>query len=197
MDHVAAPARILTIPNLLTIGRIAAVPALVVCMALVPQEAGRWLALGIFAAASATDWLDGYLARIWQQQSELGRMLDPIADKLLVGATLVMLVHDNTIDGMAVYAAVIVLCREILVSGLREYLAGLDVTVHVTWLSKWKTAVQMLALGVFVAGPAGDSILLGLHATGIALLWLAALLTIWTGYGYLRAALSRAIGGYP
>ena len=121
--------------------------------------AGRRSAL--FVAAAVTDWLDGYLARAWEQQSTLGRMLDPIADKLIVGAALMMLVHDNTINGWSIWAAIVILCREILVSGLREFLAELNVQVHVTRLAKWKTAMQMVALAVLLAGPAAERILPG------------------------------------
>ncbi len=120
-------------------------------------------------------------------------MLDPIADKLLVGATLLMLTHDNTIDGVQVWAAVIILCREILVSGLREFLAELNVKVHVTQLAKWKTTLQMIALGVLVAGPAGDQLVPGVTGVGLVLLWIAALLTLWTGFDYLKAAVRTAI----
>ena len=147
----------------------------------------------MFVGASITDWLDGYLARAWSQQSTLGRMLDPIADKLLVGAALMMLVHDNTIDGWSIWAAVIILCREILVSGLREFLAELNVKVRVTQLAKWKTAMQMVALAVLLAGPAVDKLLPGVTITGIVLLWIAALLTLWTGYDYLKAGVRHAM----
>jgi CDP-diacylglycerol--glycerol-3-phosphate 3-phosphatidyltransferase len=170
---------------MLTYGRILAVPALCAVFLLVPTEAGRWTSLAIFAAASFTDWLDGYLARVWNQQSALGRMLDPIADKLLVGTALLLLVHDGTIDEPTIIAAVIILCREILVSGLREFLAELNVKVRVTNLAKWKTTLQMIALGVLIAGPAGDKIVSGVSLAGAGLLWVAALLTLWTGYDYL------------
>src|SRR5712671_7522872 len=115
-----APASVsaVSLPNVLTYMRILAVPAVVLCLFLVPGSAGRWWALAIYIAACITDWLDGYLARVWRQQTVLGRMLDPIADKLLVGTTLLMLTYDNTIDKAHVAAAVIILCREILVSGL-------------------------------------------------------------------------------
>ena len=144
-------------------------------------------------AASATDWLDGYLARIWNQQSTLGRMLDPIADKLLVGTALLLLVYDNTIDNVTIWAALIILCREILVSGLREFLAELNVKIHVTRLAKYKTTLQMIALGVLMAGPAAERSVYGVVAAGHALLWLAALLTLWTGGGYLTAAVRSAL----
>ena len=179
MEHAAsrpiAPRALATsLPNVLTYGRIAAVPGLVACLFLLQGDIGRWSALAVFIIACLTDWLDGYLARIWDQQSELGRMLDPIADKLLVGAALIMLVHDNTIDGWPIWAAVIIMSREILVSGLREFLAELNVKIHVTQLAKWKTTTQMIALGVLLAGPAGDKILPGTTWIGTALLWVAA-----------------------
>jgi cardiolipin synthase len=185
--------RAASVPNVLTYLRIVAVPAVALCLFLIPGNAGRWWALGIYVAACITDWLDGYLARAWRQQSTLGRMLDPIADKLLVGTTVLMLAHDNTIDRYNVAAAVIILCREILVSGLREFLAELNVKVHVTQLAKWKTTLQMVALGILLAGPAGDALLPGVTVAGLTLLWVAALLTLWTGYDYLKAAVRTAM----
>jgi len=189
----SAPVRAVSIPNVLTYLRILAVPAVVLCLFLIPGDAGRWWALAVYIGACVTDWLDGYLARRFDMQSRLGRMLDPIADKLLVGTTLLMLTRDNTIDGAHVAAAVIILCREILVSGLREFLAELNVKVHVTQLAKWKTTMQMIALGVLLAGPAGDKIVPGVSWTGLGMLWMAALLTLWTGYDYLRAAVRTAM----
>jgi cardiolipin synthase len=185
----------ISLPNVLTYARIAAVPALVACLLLVEGDAGRWAAFWLFVGAAITDWLDGYLARRLEQQSTLGRMLDPIADKLIVGAALIMLVHDRTIDGVSIWAAIVILCREILVSGLREFLAELKVTVHVTALAKWKTGVQMVALAVLIAGPAGDRIMPGITTAGIGLLWLAAVLTLWTGYDYLKAGIRHAMEG--
>lgn len=184
-----------SLPNVLTYARIAAVPALVACLMFVEGEAGRWAAFWLFVAAAITDWLDGYLARRLEQQSTLGRMLDPIADKLIVGAALIMLVHDRTIDGLSIWAAIVILCREILVSGLREFLAELNVKVHVTALAKWKTAVQMVALAFLIAGPAGDRIVPGTSVAGIVLLWVAAVLTLWTGYDYLKAGIRHAMEG--
>ena len=138
------PARPLALPNLLTYARIAAVPVVVGLMYWQSIFAGplwlRWAALAIFISAGVTDILDGYLARTWGQQSSLGRMLDPIADKLLVASCLLMLAAEDTIRGWTLLAAVVILCREILVSGLREYLAELRVGVPVTRLAKWKTA---------------------------------------------------------
>lgn len=193
MDRVAARAGLLSLPNVLTYTRILAVPALACCFLLVKSDTGRWCSLVIFVGACFTDLLDGYLARMWHQQSTLGRMLDPIADKLLVGTAILVLVYDNTIDQAAIWAALIILCREILVSGLREYLAELNVQVHVTQLTKWKTTLQMIALAFLIAGPAGDKVLLAVSQVGTALLWIAALLTLWTGYDYLKAAIRHAI----
>ncbi len=193
MDHTATRPTLTTLPNVLTYGRIVAVPLMAACFLLIEKDSGRWAALAIFTLACATDWLDGYLARVLAQQSTLGRMLDPIADKLLVGTALLLLVNDSTIDYVTIWAAIIILCREILVSGLREYLAELNVKVHVTRLAKWKTTLQMLALGVLLAGPAGDKFLPGVTLTGTMLLWAAALLTLWTGYDYLKAAVRHAI----
>jgi cardiolipin synthase len=183
------------LPNVLTYARIAAVPALVACLLVVEGEAGRWAAFWLFVVAAITDWLDGYLARRLEQQSTLGRMLDPIADKLIVGAALIMLVHDRTIDGWSIWAAIVIMCREILVSGLREFLAELNVKVHVTALAKWKTAAQMVALALLIAGSAGDRVLPGVTTAGIGLLWLAAVLTLWTGYDYLKAGVRHAMEG--
>jgi CDP-diacylglycerol--glycerol-3-phosphate 3-phosphatidyltransferase/cardiolipin synthase len=176
------------LPNVLTYARVVAVP-LVVAFLFWPTEAwARWTALAIYAAAAITDFLDGYLARAWSQQSSLGRMLDPIADKLLVAAALLALVADRTISGPSLWAAIVILCREILVSGLREYLAGLNVPVPVTAVAKWKTTAQMIALGFLIAGPAGQSILPGSIIIGTVLLWIAAILTLYTGWDYMKAS---------
>ena len=183
----------LNIPNLLTYGRIAAVPLLVASMLLLEGEQAQWTAASIFMIASVSDFFDGYLARAWDQQSALGRMLDPIADKLLVGAALLMLVHNDTIQGWSIIAGLIILCREILVSGLREFLAELRVKLHVSWLAKWKTVMQMVAFSVLLAGPAMERMAPGVMVAGMVLLWMAALMTVWTGYGYLRATVDHAL----
>jgi cardiolipin synthase len=188
----------LALPNLLTYGRIAAVPAVAACLfGVTIFEAGlwlRWVALAIFIAAAVTDLLDGWAARYYGEQSELGRMLDPIADKLLVGACLLMLAADTTVRGWSLWAAFVILCREILVSGLREYLAGLRVSVPVSRLAKWKTALQLVAIGFLLAGPAGDEVLPGTTQIGIALLWTSALLTLYTGFDYFQAGLRHIVG---
>jgi cardiolipin synthase (CMP-forming) len=191
--HMRVSARTLALPNLLTYARIAAVPAVVGCMYWTGILGGglwlRWVALAIFITAGVTDFLDGYFARIWGQQSRLGRMLDPIADKLLVSSCLLMLAADDTIKGWSVLAAIVILCREILVSGLREFLAELRVGVPVTQLAKYKTTVQMVAVGFLIAGEAGDKVLPVTTETGLTLLWLSAIFTLYTGWDYLRAAL--------
>jgi cardiolipin synthase (CMP-forming) len=185
------------LPNLLTYARIAAVPVVVGCMYLQAVVGYglwlRWVALFIFIAAGLTDVLDGYLARTYGQQSTFGRMLDPIADKLLVASCLLMLAVDETIKGLALWAAIIILCREILVSGLREYLAELRVSVPVTALAKWKTFLQLLAVGFLIAGKAGDKILPITTAIGLGLLWLSAILTLYTGWDYFRAGVRHLI----
>ena len=193
MDQVARRPILTSLPNILTYGRIVAVPVLVAFLFFWQSPAARWAAFAIFVIASITDWLDGYLARIWEQQSALGRMLDPIADKLLVGATLLMLVYDDTIKGWSIWAAVIILSREILVSGLREFLAELNVKIHVTQLAKWKTTFQFIALAMLLAGPASQGPLSILTDLGLLILWLSAVLTLMTGYDYLKAGIRHAI----
>jgi cardiolipin synthase len=191
------PARPLALPNLLTYGRIAAVPMVVACMYWSNVLQGglwlRWVALVIFITAGLTDLLDGYLARSRGQQSSLGRMLDPIADKLLVSSSLLMLAAETTIHGWTLLAAVVILCREIVVSGLREFLAELRVSVPVTQLAKWKTTVQLVAVGFLIAGEAGDEIVPITTNVGIALLWLSAIVTLYTGWDYLRAGLRHVM----
>ncbi len=189
--------RAYSIPNLLTYGRILCVPLIVLCFFIEGKLEGsdfaRWVALWIFVIASVTDFLDGYLARIWNQTSNIGRMLDPIADKLLVSAILLLVAADGTIAGWSLWAAIIILCREILVSGLREYLAALKVSVPVTRIAKWKTTAQLVAIAFLLAGPAGDKVLPYTTEMGIGLLWIAALLTIYTGYDYFRAGLKHVV----
>jgi cardiolipin synthase len=190
-------ARPLALPNLLTYSRIAAVPLVVGCLYWQDILQGglwlRWVALFIFVAAGVTDILDGYFARKWGEQSTFGRMLDPIADKLLVASCLLMLAADGTIRGWSLWAAIVILCREILVSGLREYLAELRVSVPVTQLAKWKTTLQLIAVGFLVAGKAGDAVVPVVTPIGLTLLWLSALLTLYTGWDYFRAGVRHLI----
>jgi len=184
-----------SLPNLLTLSRILAIP-IVVASFYVQGDYARWFACALFSAAGVTDWLDGHMARRWAQQSELGRFLDPIADKLLVAATLFMLVATDRLSSGAVLPALVILCREILVSGLREYLAELRVGLPVSKLAKWKTGIQMVAIGVLIVGNAGPAFL-PVAAIGEMLLWVAALLTLVTGYDYLRAGLSHMTRAAP
>jgi cardiolipin synthase len=184
---------ILNLPNTLTMSRILVIPVFVVAF-FIEGEAVRWVTLAIFIAAAATDFLDGYLARRTSQATDFGRFLDPIADKLLVATALLMLAGFGRIAGFALIAATIILLREIIVSGLREYLGGLKITVPVSPLAKAKTAVQMVAIGFLIVGDVGPE---GLPSVliGEILLWLAALLTVITAYGYLRAGLPHIIKG--
>ena len=181
-----------SLPNILTYARVAAAPVVAGFMFWPQAPWARWTALAIFIAAGVSDFFDGYLARAWSQQSSLGRMLDPIADKLLVSAVILMLVANQTISGLTLWAAIVILCREILVSGLREYLAELRVPLPVTAVAKWKTAVQFVALGFLIAGPAGEAVMRGAVTTGIVLLWIAAILTLYTGWDYMKASYDNA-----
>ncbi len=193
--------RAFNLPNILTYARIIAVPLVVLCFFLEghlkSSDFARWSALAIFLLASITDYFDGYLARAWQQTSNIGKMLDPIADKLLVSTCLLLLAADTDrhggIAGWSLWAAIIILCREILVSGLREYLAELKVSVPVSRLAKWKTTAQMFALAFLLAGPAGDKIMPYVTETGIVLLWISAILTLYTGWDYFRAGLKHVM----
>jgi len=184
-----------SLPNLLTLSRILAIP-LVVASFYLAGDYARWFGCALFSAAALTDWLDGHMARRWAQQSELGRFLDPIADKLLVSATLLMLTATGRLSSGAVLPALVILCREILVSGLREYLAELRVGMPVSRLAKWKTAIQMVAIGVLIVGNAGPAFL-PVAWIGEMLLWVAALLTLVTGYDYLRAGLAHMTQAAP
>ena len=187
------------LPNLLTLSRIAAIPVLVLLVLLRRPEADLGAAL-VFAAAAVTDWFDGHLARSRAQSSEFGRMLDSIADKLLVGASLMVLAGAARLPLAGLLPAIIILLREILVSGLREYLGGLRIGLPVTRLAKWKTGAQMVALGLLLAGDDGGRLagLAVLHAgsLGAVLLWMAAGLTLITGWDYLTTGL-RHVGTAP
>ncbi len=182
-----------SVPNLLTYGRILAIPAVVGLLFWPRDDWVRWIALAIYIIAAITDYFDGYLARAWHQQSAIGRMLDPIADKLLVASCLLMLAADETISGVALWAAIIILCREILVSGLREFLAELKVSVPVSKVAKWKTVAQLVAVGFLIAGPAGEAVLPGTILIGIVLLWIAAVLTMYTGWDYFRSGIRHLV----
>jgi cardiolipin synthase len=173
------------LPNLLTLARIVLIP-LIVAAFFAPGDAAHWLALGLFAIAGATDYFDGRIARARNQQTAFGRFLDPVADKLLVAAVVLMMVAKGWIAGWLVLPALVILLREILISGLREFLAGMSVDVPVSRLAKWKTAVQFLALALLLVGAAGGTALSELAG---AALWIAAGFTLFTGFDYLRAGL--------
>ena len=175
------------LPNLLTLFRIAVIPAMV-AMLYLESSVGNLIACGLLTIAGITDFLDGYIARVTGQQSAFGRFLDPVADKLLVAAALLMMVAFGHVQGLTILPALVILCREIMVSGLREYLGQLKVGVPVSQLAKWKTTLQMVAIAILMVGDAGLSSI-PIHTIGEYGLWLAAILTIVTGYDYLRAGL--------
>jgi cardiolipin synthase len=177
------------LPNLLTLSRIAAVPVLL-ALFYVPGDWVRWLACLVFSLAGVTDYVDGYLARSLNQRSELGRWLDPIADKLLVAAALLLLAAFDRLGPFGLLPALVILCREILVSGLREYLAELRVGMPVSRLAKWKTTLQMVAIGFLIVGDSGSEAV-PFQQIGWVGLWMAAGLTLITGYDYLRAGLKH------
>jgi cardiolipin synthase (CMP-forming) len=181
-----------SLANRLTISRILVIP--VILLLLVIQHAwAAWLALVLFTAAGITDWLDGYLARSYNQITMLGQFLDPIADKLLVAAVILLLVYSKQIDGMAVIPAVIILLREVAVSGLREFLAGVKVSVPVSQVAKWKTSIQLVALGFLIIGRyAPDSI--PATAIGDFGLWVAGVITVFTAWDYWRASERHFLG---
>jgi len=185
-----------SLPNALTLGRIGLVPVFVAAFFL-PGDSGRWVVFVLFCLAAMTDAVDGMIARKLNAESSLGRMLDPIADKLIVSAALLMLASDGTLRGVHLVPALVILCREILVSGLREFLAGADVSLPVTRVAKLKTVMQMVAIGALIASSASEYMLPGV--TGIALfgMWVAAGLTLYTGYAYLQAGLLHARGAPP
>jgi cardiolipin synthase (CMP-forming) len=188
------------LPNILTLSRIAAIPVLVLLVSIGAPWSAFCAAL-LFALAAITDYFDGYFARERQLLSDFGRMLDPIADKLLIGATLMALVGFGHLPGLGIYPAIVIMLREILVSGLREYLAGIRVGLPVTKLAKWKTGVQMVALGLLLLGHQGAHFMglgfLPMDAMGATLLWIAALLTLITGWDYLTAGLRHATPPQP
>jgi cardiolipin synthase (CMP-forming) len=184
------------LPNVLTLSRIAAIPVLVVLVVL-REPSCDFAACVVFILAGITDYFDGKIARNRRQLSNIGRMLDPIADKLLVGATLMVLVGVNRVSPYGLYPAIVIMLREILVSGLREYLAELRVGgLPVTKLAKWKTGFQMTALGLLLAGDDTAALLhlsfLPVALIGEIMLWIAAVLTLVTGWDYLTAGLRHA-----
>ena len=184
------------IPNYLTIGRIIIVPVFVATFYL-PGFYGDIIPFALFLIASFTDFLDGLLARMYKEESELGELLDPIADKIIVATALILLVMNGTIQNYEVIAAIIILTREILVSGLREFLAKGQVKLPVSNLAKMKTFLQMFAIAILLTGETGNKIVnfqdYNAQTIGIILLWLSAFLTLYTGYEYLRKGIDHAI----
>ena len=184
------------IPNYLTIGRIVIVPIFVVAYYL-PGFYGDVIPFALFLIASFTDFLDGLLARMYKEESKLGELLDPIADKIIVATALILLVMDNTIKNFEVIAAIIILTREILISGLREFLAKGKIKLPVSNLAKLKTVLQMTAISILLTGETGNRIVnfqdYNAQTIGIILLWLSAFLTLYTGYDYLRKGIDHAI----
>ena len=184
------------IPNILTIGRIIIVPIFVFSFFL-PGFYGDIIPFSLFVLASFTDYLDGLLARFLKEESKLGEMLDPIADKILVASALILLVMNGTIKNYEVIAAIIILTREILISGLREFLAKVSIKMPVTGLTKLKTFLQMLAISILLTGESGNKIInfqdYNAQTIGIILLWLSAFITLYTGYDYLRKGIDHAI----
>jgi len=179
----------MSLPNLLTVLRIAAIP-LVAWLAIAGDPAMRWTALALYVAAAITDWLDGWLARRSNTVSPLGRMLDPIADKLLIAALIVVLAFDGTLSVLDLIPAIAIMLREVAVSGLREFMGNASIVVHVSRLAKYKTTFQLVAVAVLLAQPLVPAI--GLLAD--ALLWIAGILTVWTGYEYFRGAWPHLVG---
>ena len=185
------------IPNILTIGRLIIVPIFVLSF-YIPGIVGDLVPFFLFAVASFTDFLDGLIARLYKEESKLGELLDPIADKILVAAALVLLVMNGIIKNLEVIAAIIILTREILISGLREFLAKKkELNLPVSSLSKFKTFIQMFSIAILLTGETGNKIInfqnYNAQTIGIILLWVAAFLTLYTGYNYLRKGIITAI----
>jgi CDP-diacylglycerol--glycerol-3-phosphate 3-phosphatidyltransferase/cardiolipin synthase len=184
------------IPNILTIGRIIIVPFFVISFFL-PGFFGEIIPFLLFILASFTDFLDGLLARLYKEESKLGELLDPIADKIIVSTALILLVMNGTIQKYEVIAAIIILAREILISGLREFLADVQVKIPVSSLAKGKTFIQMFSIAILLTGETGNKIInfedYNAQTVGIILLWLSAFLTLYTGYDYVRKGIEHVI----
>jgi CDP-diacylglycerol--glycerol-3-phosphate 3-phosphatidyltransferase/cardiolipin synthase len=184
------------IPNILTIGRIIIVPFFVISFFL-PGFYGEIIPFLLFILASFTDFLDGLLARLYKEESKLGELLDPIADKIIVSAALILLVMNETIQNYEVIAAIIILTREILISGLREFLSNVQVKIPVSGLAKGKTFIQMFSIAILLTGETGNKIInfenYNAQTVGIILLWLSAFLTLYTGYDYVRKGIGHII----
>jgi len=171
------------VPNIITIARIAAIIP-IVYLVMNGDNTLRIIALVIYVVAAASDWVDGFLARAWNQYSDLGRMLDPIADKLLVGILITALAWDGSFSGWDMIPVVAILFREFFISGLREFLGNTSVVLPVSKLAKWKTTIQLVALAVVLVEP----LIPGMGLVSDVVLWAAGLITLWTGWNYLRAS---------
>ena len=182
--------RMLTLPNILTLSRIVTVPLLAAFLWWPEWAAGYAIAFAIYALMGVTDYFDGYLARSQGTVSKLGVFLDPIADKIMIAAVILMLVAKNQIDGLDIIPALVILVREIAVSGLREFLGGIQVSLPVSALAKWKTTLQLGALGFLIFAPAMPA-WTWVHPVGVIGLWSAAVLTVVTGWDYLRVGLKH------
>ena len=184
------------IPNILTIGRIIIVPIFIFTFFL-PGFFGDLIPFFLFVLASFTDYLDGLLARLFREESKLGELLDPIADKILVSTALLLLIMNGTIKNFEVVAAIIIITREIIISGLREFLAKGSISMPVTSLSKLKAFIQMFAISVLLLGDFGNKIInfqdYNAQTIGIILLWLSAAITLYTGYGYMAKGIDHAL----
>lgn len=186
----------INLPNALTVLRILLVPVFALAFEL-PGETGRLASFAIFCLAGVSDALDGLAARKLSARSEFGRMLDPIADKILVAVALMMLVESRVLIGFEMIPGLVILAREILVSGLREFLASVAVSVPVTRVAKAKTVLQMISIGAMLLGPDADRIVPGALDLAYVLLWIAATLTVYTGLAYLRAGLAHVTADRP
>lgn len=176
-----------TLPNVLTLSRIVLIPVVMVAF-YVDTTLSKWIAVIAFISACLTDFLDGYIARLMKQTSRFGQFLDPIADKLLIASTLLLLAGFDRISRLSFLPAIIILCREILVSGLREYLSALHVAMPVSYLAKWKTLIQMTSIALLLVG---DIQGISMTMPGEALLWISAFLTLVTGYDYFKTSLKH------
>ncbi len=171
------------VPNIITIARIAAIIP-IAALVMSGDTTARSVALFLYIAAAASDWVDGYLARAWNQYSDLGRMLDPIADKMLVAILIAVLAWDRSLSGLDMIPAIAILFRETFIPGLREFLGNKTVVLPVSQLAKWKTTIQLVALAVVLAVP----LIPGLTLVASLVLWVAGIITLWTGWQYLRAS---------
>ena len=181
-----------TLPNLLTMGRIALLPV-IVFLFMIPETWAAWTCLALYSVAAITDFFDGYFARAYNQITPIGKFLDPISDKIFVGCLLLMLAAEDRLPGIWIVPALIIMGREILISGLREYLGPFNVQIPVSNLAKWKTTIQMIALGFLIIGNYGDVLVPHTLLIGQIGLAFAAILTVWTGWNYMAIGIRHMI----